>query len=160
VAALDAHSEGVHRFQRGIGGGAALDEFNEYDEFDELVIRARSPYNGRSLRLATLLFSIVALATGAERRAIGFGSNGTRIEAYIAPGPLDNIPTVVLIGGLAGEDESTRVVRQELLSFEAQSQNRRRARLVAIPLANPQRSQLSFPPAGVAYRENTESHYL
>ena len=33
-------------------------------------------------------------------------------------------------------------------------------RVLAIPLANPDKTELVFPPAGIAYRENGESHYL
>ena len=33
-------------------------------------------------------------------------------------------------------------------------------RVVTIPLANPDKAKLVFPPPGVAYRENGESHYL
>src|SRR5262249_15319027 len=33
-------------------------------------------------------------------------------------------------------------------------------RLLAVPLANPGRSQLSFPPTGVAYRDNPEANGL
>jgi rhamnogalacturonyl hydrolase YesR len=67
---------------------------------------------------------------------------------------------VLLVGGLAGADASGVVVRRELQAFEGAPLDRRRFRLVAIPVANPDRAPLVFPPAGIAYRENPESHAL
>jgi unsaturated rhamnogalacturonyl hydrolase len=39
-------------------------------------------------------------------------------------------------------------------------QSRRAFRLIALPVANPDARPLQFPPAGTAYKENTESHVL
>jgi hypothetical protein len=39
-------------------------------------------------------------------------------------------------------------------------QDQRPFRLLAISIANPDSARLQFPPAGVAYRENSESHAL
>ena len=44
--------------------------------------------------------------------------------------------------------------------LESNPPGRRRFHLLAIPLANPDKSPLVFPPTGVAYRENAESHVL
>jgi rhamnogalacturonyl hydrolase YesR len=68
------------------------------------------------------------------------------------------VPTVLLIGGLAGNDESTRTVTREIEAFDAIPLDRRPFQLLAIPLANPDTVRLQFPPTGVAYRENSESH--
>lgn len=62
-------------------------------------------------------------------------------------------PTIVLIGGLNGDDASSQRVR-------AEAKKHHRFRLIAIPVANPARATLAFPPTGVAYRENPESHAL
>jgi rhamnogalacturonyl hydrolase YesR len=66
----------------------------------------------------------------------------------------------LLIAGLAGKDESVRAAEQEVQRFENVRQDRRQFQLIAISLANPDSSRLQFPPAGVAYRENAESHAL
>ena len=95
---------------------------------------------------------------GADALDVGLTENGTVIEATAVPGRSPALPTVLLVGGLAGPDGSVDIVRGELKAFEAIRADRRRFRLLAIPLANPDRAALSFPPAGVAYRENPESH--
>jgi len=82
------------------------------------------------------------------------------IEAFVVPGPSASSPSVLLIGGLAGDDTTSADVNREIRDFEAIPQNRRPFRLLAIPLANPDRGKLVFPPTGVAYRENGESHAL
>jgi rhamnogalacturonyl hydrolase YesR len=66
----------------------------------------------------------------------------------------------LLIGGLSGKDESVRAAEQEVQRFEAVRQDRRQFRLVSISQANPDATHLQFPPTGVAYRENAESHAL
>src|ERR1051326_2429674 len=97
---------------------------------------------------------------GAEHRAIGLTQHGGRIQATIVAGPSSTSPTVLLVGGLTGSDESVRVVEQEVRSFEGIPQERRRFSLISIPLANPEGSPLQFPPSGVAYKENAESYAL
>jgi unsaturated rhamnogalacturonyl hydrolase len=117
------------------------------------------------LRFATtaaflsLTFPAVPLS-GASSWAVGSTANQTVIEAAEAPGRSAALPTVLLLGGLTGTDETVDIVRRELQAFEALKPNRRRFRLLAIPLANPDGAGLSFPPVGIAYRENPESHAL
>jgi rhamnogalacturonyl hydrolase YesR len=67
---------------------------------------------------------------------------------------------VLLVGGLQGRDASVDVVTAEAAAFEALPQNRRSFRLIALPLANPEGAPLQFPPTGVAYRDNADSHVL
>lgn len=112
----------------------------------------------RHLVVVFLLLSTPLFA--AERRDIGLTPNGTRIEAFFVSGESESVPTVVLIGGLQGPGASSRAVEQETQSYEARAEVRRRFRLIAIPLANPERASLQFPPAGNAYSQNTESHVL
>jgi unsaturated rhamnogalacturonyl hydrolase len=107
----------------------------------------------------SLVFAALPLA-GADTWDVGLTENGTVIEATVVAGRSAALPTVLLIGGLDGDDGSVAVVRQELQRFEAVKPDRRRFRLLAIPLANPGHAELSFPPAGVAYREHPESHSL
>jgi len=97
---------------------------------------------------------------GAERREVGLSKSGAVISAQVVAGAMESSPTVLLIGGLQGNDESARAVAGEVQRFEALPRARRHFRLLAIPVANPDRSSLQFPPAGVAYRENPESHAL
>lgn len=109
---------------------------------------------------AVLLLGCIPVLAFAERWDIGLTQTGIRIEATAVAGPSVASPTVLLIGGLAGNDESARAAAQEVQAFESIRQDRRQFRLLAIPLANPDRSKLQFPPSGVAYRENPESHAL
>ena len=51
-------------------------------------------------------------------------------------------------------------VSQAVDAFDKQPQARRRYTLIGIAVANPDASRLVFPPTGVAYRDNTESHAL
>ena len=99
-------------------------------------------------------------ATAAERWTIALTAGGAAIEALGVTGASTTSPTVLLVGGLQGKDQSSDAVAREVAAFEARPQNQRRFRLLAIPLANPDAQALQFPPAGVAYRENIESHVL
>jgi unsaturated rhamnogalacturonyl hydrolase len=105
------------------------------------------------------LLSVLPLLC-ADAWDVGLTENGTVIEAAVVPASSAALPTVLLVGGLAGDDESVRIVKQELKTFEATKPHRRLFRLLAIPLANPDHASLAFPPVGVAYRENPESHAL
>ena len=111
---------------------------------------------------ASLIFCLVFAAplVAAEHSYVGIAPNGARIEAIVVPGATSASPTVVLVGGMNGDDESSRVVRQEIQRIESKPQAQRRFRLIAIPVANPEKSRLEFPPKGVAYRDNPESHAL
>jgi rhamnogalacturonyl hydrolase YesR len=111
--------------------------------------------------LATLIISsIVGPLQAAERRDIGLSQSGARIEAVFVEGESANSPLVVLVGGLDGAGNSSRAVEREIQRYESLARNRRTFRLIAIPSPNPDRSRLQFPPVGVAYRENAESHVL
>jgi rhamnogalacturonyl hydrolase YesR len=116
----------------------------------------------RTMRKLILIccLAIVSPVMAAQHTSIGITDKGTRIEALIIPGASVSSPTVALIGGMQGEDESSRLVREETKYFEGLKQPQRPFRLIAIPLANPERSRLEFPPKGVAYRDNPESHVL
>jgi rhamnogalacturonyl hydrolase YesR len=112
-----------------------------------------------SVLLTCFLLASVPLRA-AELRDVGLAQKGTRIEASIVEGASGTVPTVVLIGGLEGSGASSRAVEQEIQRYEATAQVRRTFKLIAIAVANPERSALVFPPVGVAYRENAESHVL
>src|SRR5947207_408343 len=79
------------------------------------------------------LLSIVA--------TVGLTGDQTPIEAVEAGA---RGPVVLLIGGLDGDAASAAAVRRAL------KRAGRRLHVYAIPLANPKRAQLKFPPEGVA----------
>jgi hypothetical protein len=60
----------------------------------------------------------------------------------------ESAPVVALVGGLAGEDASSRAVAQAVEAFEKQPQNSRRYTLIGIASANPDGSRLIFPSGG------------
>jgi unsaturated rhamnogalacturonyl hydrolase len=105
-------------------------------------------------------FLLAGPVTAADRMYVGMAAGGSRIEAMVVPGPSAMSPTVLLMGGMNGDDESARIVRQEIQAFERTKEAQRRFRLIGIPLANPEKSRLEFPPKGTAYRDNAESHAL
>jgi len=111
------------------------------------------------LRILVVLMLVIPV-TGADRWDLGLTGSGARIEANIVAGSSPGAPTVLIIGGLEGEDASTAIVRTELQAFEALPQSRRQFHLISIPLANPDHAKLQFPPTGIAYRENAESNAL
>jgi rhamnogalacturonyl hydrolase YesR len=107
---------------------------------------------------AMILFACHLLA--AEHRTVGLSASGKPIEALVVTGAARTAPTVMLVGGLNGDTESGQMVSAEVRDLESDPPARRRFHLLAIPVANPDKSPLVFPPTGVAYRENTESHVL
>ena len=110
------------------------------------------------MTIAALVSVLPLLAAGALD--VGLTKDGAVIQAVAVTAPSAALPTVLLVGGLAGEDESAGIVRKELQRFEVTKSDRRRFRLLAVPAANPGRAPLVFPPPGIAYRENPESHAL
>lgn len=91
---------------------------------------------------------------------MGLTASDKRIEALAVEGAPVAAPTILLIGGLGGQDESSQMVLNEVRSFDAGKKAVRPFRLLAIPVANPEKGMLQFPPEGVAYRENPESYAL
>jgi rhamnogalacturonyl hydrolase YesR len=96
----------------------------------------------------------VAVALGALSAFAG------SIQATWIAGKSESAPTVVLVGGLRGRDDSSTAVDRAVRAFEKMPRAHRRFNLYGIPEANPNGERLSFPPSGVAYRENAQSHYL
>ncbi|MET0280034.1 MAG: glycoside hydrolase family 88 protein [Steroidobacteraceae bacterium] len=88
----------------------------------------------------------------------GLASSGARLDASAVEARSPDAPTVVLVGGLHGNDDSAVAVRAAVASYAAS--RHRPVRLLAIPLANPDAAPLQFPPGGVAYRDRSESHAL
>jgi hypothetical protein len=108
--------------------------------------------------LLFLLWQSAALAE--ERWTIGLSTSGAPIEAVVVAGRSAASPTVLLVGGLQQTDPSSEAVAREAAAFEKIPQNQRTFRLIAVARANPGAQPLQFPPAGVAYREQIESHVL
>jgi rhamnogalacturonyl hydrolase YesR len=115
----------------------------------------------RSIAIA-LLVSFAALAAmpagAAESFDIGLATSGTRIDAVAVAARSASAPTVILVGGLHGEDASSAAVRAAVADYERHG--KRAVNLLAVPLANPDAAALAFPPQGVAYREHAESQVL
>jgi unsaturated rhamnogalacturonyl hydrolase len=113
----------------------------------------------RSFWLAMTAIAFVLPLLGAETRDVGLTESGTVIEASEVAAR-SKVATVLLVGGLAGNDESEDVVKNEIHTFEAIKPDRRPFRLLAIALSNPDHVRLAFPPIGIAYRQSPESHAL
>ena len=114
----------------------------------------------RFLLLILIGVACVRTAAAAERWSIGLTAADGRIDAFVVAGSQPSAPTVLLIGGLQGSDETAETVTAEITAFEALPQTRRPFRLIALPLANPDKRPLQFPPSGTGYRDNAESHVL
>lgn len=122
---------------------------------------AGRPWRGRrGLACFWICLLVHAVAVAAEPIPIGLSAMGSPIEAVEIAGRTDSAPTVLLVGGLDGRDQSSAAVARETAAFEAMPRRRRPFRLIAIALANPDAQPLQFPPSGVAYREHIESHVL
>ncbi len=115
---------------------------------------------GWAARLASVLVWAGLTAHAAEPFDIGRSSAGTQIDASVVAAAADAAPTVLLIGGLAGDDDSAAEVRAAVARYDALPQSRRSITLLAIPVANPDGAQLEFPPQGPAYREHAEANTL
>src|SRR5437879_4763401 len=63
---------------------------------------------------ALLSLALVLPLEAAEHRVVGLTSSGMRIEAAVVPSPSSTVPTVMLVGGLGGNDESASLVEQEV----------------------------------------------
>src|SRR5688572_9660783 len=101
-----------------------------------------------------------AVAIAGERWTIGLSTTGAPIEAVVVAGRAASSPTVLLVGGLQRPDQSSDAVAREAAAFEQIPERQRDFRLIAIARANPDAQSLQFPPSGVAYREDIESHVL
>jgi len=125
------------------------------------MVHCNRSFRAHAVRTA-LLLAVLFLsrpASGATRY-VGLTPSGARIEATVIEGASPASPTVLLVGGLNGKDESVRIVEEETRKFATIQSSRRRFRLLAISVANPDGNKLMFPPAGIAYRDNPESHAL
>lgn len=114
----------------------------------------------RSPGITALVLTLVLPLAAADHWSIGLTSNDARIDAIVVSGASASAPTVLLVGGLQGMDEGVEIVKRETEAFDAMPQDRRPFRLIAVPLANPEGRPLQFPPSGVAYKENAESHVI
>jgi len=111
--------------------------------------------------IASLLGLIVTLPlAAAEPLEVGLSGHGTLIRAAEVPAGRAAAPTLLVIGGLSGNDSSVASVRTAVRDFERTPRRRRAYRLLAIALANPDGAPLEFPPTGVAYRDHPDSHAL
>jgi unsaturated rhamnogalacturonyl hydrolase len=105
-----------------------------------------------------ILFALRVAA--AENLDIGLTERGALISGSVVAASSRTGPTVLLIGGLSGDESSSALVRSEAAAYERLPPRQRKFRLITVSNANPDRSTLAFPPTGVAYRENAVSHVL
>src|SRR5262249_39684360 len=99
----------------------------------------------RNLRVFALLSVLVigtagpahAAGKSSQKLEIGLSGTGAVIEGARVEGSRHDAPTVVLIGGLAGNDASVAAVRKQLEVYAAQRASRHTINLISIPLANP-----------------------
>lgn len=116
----------------------------------------------QSLLASALLALVLALplqATHAATRLdIGLSGRFTPIQALAVEARTAPAPTVIIVGGLRGEDASAATVRAAVTAYERGG--RRPVRLLAVPVANPDGATLAFPPTGTAYAENAEANTL
>jgi len=110
--------------------------------------------------VALVLIAFSARSAEIESLDIGLATGGDLIDGLRVASGLDQAPSVVLVGGLADDDASSRAIREEIERYAALADADRSFALVGIPVANPDAQALEFPPAGPAYRENSESHAL
>lgn len=110
-----------------------------------------------SIALLMLLPPAYAMAD-VQSFDIGLASGGARIDALSIEAGRRNPLTVVLVGGLRGDDGSAAAVRAAVAEY--QKHRHTNLRLLAVPVANPNAAVLEFPPTGTAYRDHPESHTL
>ena len=108
----------------------------------------------------TLMLALPAAAAAAEEWNVGLASSGIVIRARSVDSMAEDTPTVLVIGGLNGSDSSVAAVTRALRMLEDTPPFERHINAIGIPLANPDGNALEFPPSGVAYRDNKESHSL
>jgi unsaturated rhamnogalacturonyl hydrolase len=118
--------------------------------------------NSRLLWLLVLLLAMASIgrAVASESIAIGLTGRFKAIEGVASSGHSLAAPTVVVVGGLGGDDASSKAIRAAIRRFDRKSPSERPWRLIWIPVANPDRAPLQFPPTGTAYRENPEAQAL
>lgn len=110
--------------------------------------------------LAAGAFAALGVASSATKHVIGLTAQQQPIEAWLAANSDGSRPRLLLIGGLDGDSRTAQAVKDQLTLYEQRPQVQKRLSLAAIPLANPDRAPLAFPPSGDAYRDNPESHVL
>ena len=112
--------------------------------------------------LPALLLSVcsVGQVLASEPIEIGLTGHLRLISGVAGSGDSLSLPTVVLIGGLNGEEASSKAVRAAAQRFDRKPASRRGWRLISIPVANPDAAPLRFPPTGTAYRDNPEAQAL
>jgi rhamnogalacturonyl hydrolase YesR len=107
-----------------------------------------------------LLVFLALPAAAAETFDFGLAEYGNRLDALAVAGRDANAPTVLIVGGLNGDDATAAAVRAAVATYDKRRLRDREFNLLAVPVANPVRAPLEFPPTGVAYREHSESHAL
>jgi len=104
--------------------------------------------------MAVVVAASASCLMAGDPMVIGLTRSGKPIGGFeVAAARGKGSRTVVVLGGLGGADESSELVK-------GLASKKWPVRVLAVPVANPEKVALRFPPAGKAYRENTESFYL
>jgi len=108
-----------------------------------------------------LLTTLVNPGTAQELEwAVGLSSNRNLIRAQGIQAGAQPAATVLYVAGLTGNTPAGEAVRAVIGSYAQLAAQDRLVNLIAIPLANPDSEQLSFPPTGNAYAEDPASNGL
>jgi len=110
------------------------------------------------MKLPVFLWMLAApaIVLAADPMAVGLTPTRAVIEALSVSATTPDAPVVLIVAGLDGPADV--LVTNEVNRYAARK--KRPWRLLSIAQANPNKSALNFPPAGQAYRDNPESHYL
>lgn len=112
------------------------------------------------LSASFLCFLLLSIVSHAQEWQVGMSSNGTLISAQGYQVDGQPRPTVVLIGGLDGNSDSSEKVLSEYNRYLSRPKAQQQFNLIVIPAANPEAEQLQFPPTGRAYSDNPVSFSL
>ena len=109
-----------------------------------------------NLAILFLIFATPAMLLSADRMTVGLTRARTAIEATSVAATAADASVVLIVAGLNGQIDG--LVTRQVNRYAASE--KRPYKLLAIAQANPDKAPLTFPPAGRAYRDNPESHYL
>lgn len=115
----------------------------------------------RKLTFFLLFFVHTGLAVAQELEwSVGLSTNRDVIFAQGVQANSQSAPTVLYIGGLEGEADSSELIRTLSNAYSQLNVQNRPLNLITIPLANPDEETLSFPPSGKAYSDDPASNSL
>lgn len=106
----------------------------------------------------TVLSFVLTTAGQAQTWTLGMSDAGTGIHAYSVPAKIADAPTVLVIGGLGGDDASSNAVQIGYEAYVNEVENF--LDVTFIRDVNPENERLQFPPPEPAYRADWTSWSL